>query len=264
MEDVQKGKANREFPIKKVGVKDITYPLQFKLKNGSVQPTVANIAMFVSLPRHFKGTHMSRFVEILNNHHTDDHWLKNRKNILEEMKQVLEAKSAYIEISFPFFMQKTAPVSNQVGTMDYKCTFTGYLGNGKQKPYYETTMQVSVPVTAVCPCSKTISERGAHNQRGIITVKVDITKRMIWVEDLVSLTEQAGSCEVYSLLKREDEKFVTEKGFDNPMFVEDMARETAHLLTEKQWTPFTIEVVNHESIHNHSAYAFLTEGTFLV
>jgi GTP cyclohydrolase I len=249
MRDVQKSPDTRNIPINKVGVKDISYPVAVMDKNRSVQHTVARVNMYVDLPHHFKGTHMSRFIEILNTYRekiaTD-----RMEPILQQMKEKLGASSAHLEVEFPYFIEKSAPVSGARSLMEYTCTFNASLGEE-----FDFVLGVKVPVTSLCPCSKELSRFGAHNQRSIITVRVRYAD-FIWIEDLVELIEQCGSSPVYSLLKRQDEKFVTEQAFENPMFVEDMVREaTLRLSAQEGITWFSVEVENFESIHNHSAYA---------
>ncbi|HUU39506.1 MAG TPA: GTP cyclohydrolase FolE2, partial [Desulfatiglandales bacterium] len=211
----------------------------------------AMINMYVNLPRDYKGTHMSRLVEILNEH---DRMIsiKNFSNILSTMKKRLNAESAHIEISFPYFVMKTSPVTQSQGLMEYQCTFKGSLNQGK-----DLIIMIQVPITTLCPCSKEISAYGAHNQRGEVKLQVRF-KKFIWIEDLIKLVENCASCDVYSVLKREDEKYVTEKAYQNPKFVEDIVRDIAEKLENDQnivW--FAVETENFESIHNHNAYAYI-------
>ncbi len=254
MKDVQNMHDSRNIKIDKVGVKNVKYPIVVLDKKNGFQHTIADISMYVSLPHEYKGTHMSRFVEIL-------HAYKNMINmkdlpvILREMKEKLNAESAHMEIRFPYFMKKEAPVSGTAGYLEYMCGFAGHMdGQNRMKDF---TVTVSVPVTTLCPCSKEISDYGAHNQRGVVTITVGF-KRFFWIEDLISLIESCSSCEIYSVLKRQDEKFVTERAFENPKFVEDVARDVAEKLRrEANITHFVVEAENFESIHNHSAYACL-------
>jgi len=251
MKDIQNHKDFRNIDIDQVGVKGIRYPITVRDKNMGEQQTVAEINMYVSLPRYYKGTHMSRFVEILNEHSRRIS-LQNFSEILEEMKQRLDAKSAHMEISFPYFINKAAPVSGSEGLMEYKCTFKGSLNQGS-----DIVTTVYVPISTLCPCSKEISDRGAHNQRGEVRLQVRF-KKFIWIEDLIQLVEDSASSDVYSVLKREDEKFVTERAYENPMFVEDIVRDIALKLNEDPnivW--FAVESENFESIHNHNAYAYV-------
>ena len=247
--DVQKSRDTRNIPISKVGVKDISYPIVVMDKNKAIQHTVARINMYVDLPHHFKGTHMSRFIEILNTYR-EEIALDKMETILQRMKEKLGAGSAHLEIEFPYFIEKCAPVSGAASLMEYTCEFSATLGTE-----FDFILGVKVPVTSLCPCSKELSQYGAHNQRSIMTVRVRY-REFIWIEDLIELIEECGSSPVYSLLKREDEKFVTEKAYENPRFVEDMVREaTQRLLAMENIAWFTVEAENFESIHKHSAYA---------
>jgi GTP cyclohydrolase I len=249
MSDVQKAPDFRKLAINKVGVKDISYPIVVMDKNDAFQHTVARVNMYVDLPHHFKGTHMSRFVEILNTHRKEMA-LDKMETTLENIKEKLGASSAHLEMEFPYFIEKRAPVSGAVSLMEYTCRFIGTLSTD-----FDFILEIRVPVTSLCPCSKELSRFGAHNQRGIIAVQVRY-REFIWIEDLVVAIEECGSSPVYSLLKREDEKFVTEQAFENPRFVEDMVREAAlRLLKMDNITWFAVSAENFESIHNHSAYA---------
>ncbi|MCE9550354.1 MAG: GTP cyclohydrolase FolE2 [Betaproteobacteria bacterium] len=250
--DVQNMADTRHLAINKVGIKSIRHPVQVKDKNVGVQHTVATFNMYVHLPHNFKGTHMSRFVEILN-HHGREISVESFESILREMIEKLEAKSGHIEMSFPYFINKTAPVSGVQSLLDYDVTFIGEINNGQ----YRFTMKVVVPVTSLCPCSKKISERGAHNQRSHVTITVR-TSRSVWIEEVVRYAEEQASCELYGLLKRPDEKFVTERAYDNPKFVEDMVRDVAAALNrDERIEAYVVESENFESIHNHSAYALI-------
>lgn len=249
MPDLQKSFDHRKIPINKVGVKNISYPIVVMDKNKALQHTVARVNMYVDLPHHFKGTHMSRFVEILNSYR-EKIALDKMEVILEQIKEKLEASSAHLEIEFPYFIEKQAPVSEATSLMEYTCVF-----NASLREEFDFILGVSVPVTSLCPCSKELSRYGAHNQRSIISVRVRY-REFIWIEDLIETIEECGSSPVYSLLKREDEKFVTEAAYENPKFVEDMVREvTQKLLAWDQITWFSVEAENFESIHKHSAYA---------
>ena len=252
--DIQNLPDTRNIRIKKVGVKNIRYPITVRDKVNGIQHTVANVNMYVDLPQHFKGTHMSRFVEILNTYRGDIA-IRNFSNILNSMKETLNAKSAHLEIEFPYFIKKEAPVTRAKGLMEYICRFCG--SSNDVEDFY---VGIVIPVTTLCPCSREISDRGAHNQRSIVTVNIRF-KKFFWIEDVISLVEQSASCDVYSILKRPDEKFVTEKAYDNPMFVEDIVREIALKLSQNDnITWFTVEAENFESIHNHSAYAFVEKS----
>jgi len=252
MSDVQNSKDTRHIPINKVGIKDIRHPIRVRDRSEGEQNTIANFNMYVNLPHDFKGTHMSRFVHILNNHEREIS-VKSFKDMLIEMAELLEAKSGHIEMSFPYFVNKTAPASGVQSLLDYDVTFIGEVHEG------ETSLQVRVvvPVTSLCPCSKKISDYGAHNQRSHVTVTATI-KEFIWVEELIDLVEKQASCELYGLLKRPDEKIVTERAYDNPKFVEDMVRDVAAQLNiEDRISSYVVESENFESIHNHSAYALI-------
>ena len=253
MIDVQNQRDHRNVEIEKVGVKNIRYPITVLDKVKGVQHTVANVNMYVNLPHHFKGTHMSRFIEILNMY-KGEIAIKNFSDILQEMKKALRAKSAHLEIEFSYFIEKQAPVTHALGLMEYICRFCGSSNEGAADDFY---VGIDVPVTTVCPCSKEISDHGAHNQRGTVTVNVRF-KKFIWIEDIIQLVEASSSCDVYSILKRPDEKYVTERAYDNPMFVEDVVREVAKKLSaDPNITWFSVESENFESIHNHSAYAYV-------
>jgi len=253
MKDIQKTKDTRNIAIDRVGIKGIKYPITVLDRTHKTQQTTATINMFVDLPQEARGTHMSRFIEMLHVFRKQV-TLKSFSSILEEMKQQLHAQSAHIEVRFPYFIEKRAPVSGSAGLMDYNCGFIGTsLGNGES----DVLVEVTVPVTSLCPCSKEISNYGAHNQRSEVSVIVRF-KRFIWMEDVISLVEEAGSCELYSILKRSDEKAVTEKSYDNPKFVEDLVRDIAvQLENDDNITWFSISAENFESIHNHSAFAYI-------
>ena len=251
MEDIQNHKDDRNIDIDQVGVKGIRYPITVLDKNMGEQQTVAEINMYVTLPRYYKGTHMSRFVEILNEHSRRIS-LQNFSEILDEMKDRLNAESAHMEISFPYFINKAAPISGSEGLMEYKCTFKGALNKGS-----DVITMINVPISTLCPCSKEISEFGAHNQRGEVRLQVRF-KKFIWIEDLIRLVEESASTDVYSVLKREDEKYVTERAYNNPKFVEDIVRDVAQKLNDDpNITWFSVESENFESIHNHNAYAYI-------
>jgi len=251
--DIQSQYDHRNLDIDRVGIKDILYPIVVKDKKNGKQSTVARINMYVRLPHNFKGTHMSRFVEVLNNHRTNIA-LESFKGILDDLKTVLNSEEAHIEITFPYFIEKIAPVSNLPSLMDYECTFVGISSKDKK----DFIVSVKVPVVSLCPCSKEISDYGAHNQRSYVTIKVRY-KGMIWIEDLIEVAESSASAPIFSLLKREDEKYITEHSYDNPVFVEDIVRNAANkLLLDDRVTWFEVSSENYESIHNHSAYAVIT------
>ena len=252
IEDVQNTIDTRHLAIDKVGIKGIRHPVIVKDRAGGEQHTVAMFNMYVHLPQQFKGTHMSRFVEILNmNEHAIS--IESFETILREMIKRLEAESGHVEMTFPYFVNKSAPISGVKSLLDYEVTFIGAIKDGN----IDITVKVLVPVTSLCPCSKKISSYGAHNQRSHVTVTALIND-FIWIEDIIDLVEKEASCELYGLLKRPDEKYVTERAYDNPKFVEDMVRDVAaQLNAEKRIVAFTVESENFESIHNHSAYALI-------
>lgn len=252
--DIQAQMSYSDIAINKVGVKDVVYPIVVLDKKKKEQHTIANINMYVDLPHYFRGTHMSRFLEVLNEYRGLIN-VNNMGEILSRIKTKLEAASAHMEISFPYFIEKTAPKSGAKGMMDYQCRF---IGTHEEKE--EFILEVQVPVTTLCPCSKEISDGGAHNQRCLVTVQLKWNKTLVWIEDIIQLIEKSASCQVYSLLKRSDEKYVTERAYNNPMFVEDLAREVAgKLKKDKNIAWFTVEAESLESIHNHSAYAFIEQ-----
>jgi GTP cyclohydrolase I len=252
--DIQNQKDNRNIEINKVGVKSIRYPITVLDKKNGTQHTIGTINMYVNLPHHFKGTHMSRFIEILNRYRQGIN-IKNIVTIMTKIKESLHAESAHMEIEFPYFIEKEAPVTRAKSLMEYTCKFWGS-HNEKE----DLIVGVEVPVTTLCPCSKEISKKGAHNQRSIVTVKIRF-KKIFWIEDLIKIVEDSASSEVYSILKRPDEKYVTERAYDNPMFVEDVVRNVAKKLEkDSNITWFSVESENLESIHNHSAYAFVEKS----
>ncbi len=250
--DVQNSADIRQIAINKVGIKDIRHPAQVKDRSGQIQHTVANFNMTVNLPHNFKGTHMSRFVEILNGHEREI-TVQSFNEMLAETTERLDAEEAHIEMNFPYFVNKTAPESGVQSLMDYEVTFIGKRSKGVNT----VNVKVIVPVTSLCPCSKKISAYGAHNQRSHVTVNVR-TNGFIWIEDIIDIVEKQASCELYSLLKRPDEKIVTERAYDNPKFVEDMVRDiAASLNADERVRAYVLESENFESIHNHSAYALI-------
>ena len=252
IEDVQGRADTRRIPINRVGIKDITHPVRLKDRTAGEQHTIASFNMYVNLPHDFKGTHMSRFVEILH-HHEREISVDSFRAMLEEMTQRLEADAGHIEMSFPFFVTKRAPVSGVESLMDYRATLIGEHRRGQT----ETWVRVSVPVTSLCPCSKKISEYGAHNQRSHVTIAAKLREH-IWIEELIDIAESEASCELYGILKRADEKFVTERAYENPKFVEDIVRDVAVRLNEEpRIAAYVVEAENFESIHNHSAYALI-------
>ncbi|HWR43627.1 GTP cyclohydrolase FolE2 [Sporomusa sp.] len=258
MKDVQNSCDERGIAIQKVGVSDVHLPFLIKTKSGSFQTVLAKIKLTVDLPQEFKGTHMSRFIEILSDWSQKPVSYKEIEYMLTDTIDRLHAQRAHIDIYFKYFIEKTAPISGFKSMLDYDCMFSASLAKGE---HLDFMFGITVPFTSLCPCSKEISQYGAHNQRGIMRVKIKHQHgRFIWIEDLAELMEQQGSCQVYPLLKRADEKYVTEKAYENPKFVEDVLRDlvlTLRQIDSVQW--FEVECENYESIHNHSAYAAHTE-----
>ncbi len=253
--DVQGARDTRKLAIDKVGIKALRHPVKVLERGGGAQHTVAQFNMYVGLPHHFKGTHMSRFVEILNAHERDIS-VESFQIMLDEMIVRLEAESGHIEMTFPYFINKAAPVSGVKSLMDYEVTFTGDILDGRKL----FTMKVVVPVTSLCPCSKKISEYGAHNQRSHVTIAAR-TNDFVWIEELVDYAEKHASSQLFGLLKRPDEKYVTERAYDNPKFVEDLVRDIAtDLNRDKRIDWYVVESENFESIHNHSAYALIEKA----
>jgi GTP cyclohydrolase IB len=257
LEDVQNRRDRRGIPINKVGVSDLRYPILVLDRAQQWQHTVAHVSLSVALPHHFKGTHMSRFVEVLNKHRGEI-TMRTLPAILRELRERLDAEQAHIDVKFPYFLERTAPVSGASALMDYRCAFAGE-SNGDTD---EFVLSVEVPVTSLCPCSKEISDYGAHNQRGYVSVQVRGSRtrtgepELIWIEEIIEIAEAAASAPVYPLLKRPDERHVTMQAFDKPAFVEDIVRDVAMQLRDDsrvEW--FRVHVVNQESIHNHSAFA---------
>ena len=250
--DVQNSADTRRLAINKVGIKDIRHPVRVRDRSGGEQHTIATFNMYVNLPHNFKGTHMSRFVEILNVPGREIS-VDSFQNMLLEMTDRLEAEAGHIEMTFTYFVNKAAPVSGVQSLMDYEVTFIGEIRAGQPA----MTLKVIVPVTSLCPCSKKISRYGAHNQRSHVTISVR-SRGFIGIEDLIDLAEKQASCELYGLLKRPDEKYVTERAYDNPKFVEDMVRDiAAYLNQDDRVAAYAVESENFESIHNHSAYAMI-------
>jgi GTP cyclohydrolase IB len=257
MEDVHNRGDERRIPIDQVGVSDVHYPIVVLDRHRRKQHTVARLSMGVNLPHHVKGTHMSRFIEVLNEHQ-GEMTMPTLTVILRQLKERLKADPARIEVTFPYFLERVAPESGSRALMDYECSFWGELNEDKE----DFILRVRVPVASLCPCSKQISDYGAHNQRGFVTIDVRSTgsaegmPSVIWIEDLVEIAESSASAPVYPLLKRPDERYITMQAYDNPAFVEDIVREAARLLERDQrvsW--FRVQVVNHESIHNHNVFA---------
>ena len=255
MQDKQNERDHRELRIDKVGVRGLRFPIQIRDKARSTQNTIATIGMFVDLPKEFKGTHMSRFIEVLNAHGSIVN-VENITDILHAMQKKLHADTAHLEMEFPYFMTKKAPVSKMEGLMDYTARFDATAIGSE----IDFVLTVITPVTTLCPCSKAISQYGAHNQRGNVTVQLRSTKA-IWIEDVIAIVESSASSELYSLLKRQDEKSVTERAYEHPVFVEDLVRNIAVMANEDPrivW--YRVEAENYESIHNHNAYAMIEKG----
>jgi len=272
MPDIQNEADFREIPLTKVGVKGLEYPIRVLDKIKKEQHTTAKVDLFANLPHQFKGTHMSRFIEIFHRYR-EDLSMRRFLEMLTEIREDLKAESAFGSMSFPYFVEKKAPVSRLLGMISCQCLYKGRVRTRlrpgiEQRMAAETgqhrtggnekhfTVAVSVPVNTVCPCSRAISERGAHNQRGIVTVEMELGS-FFWLEDIITLVEESASSPVYSLLKREDEKYITEHAYDNPKFVEDLVRDVyVKIKALNQFPRFSVEAENFESIHNHSAYAF--------
>ena len=252
IEDVQGRADSRRIPINKVGIKDVYHPVRVKDRSSGEQHTIANFNMYVALPHNFKGTHMSRFVEVLHGNEREIS-VESFRNILVEMTEKLDAESGHIEMDFPYFVMKKAPATGVESLMNYQASLIGELHDGKP----ELWLKVVVAATSLCPCSKSISRYGAHNQRSHITIKARVEGHM-WLEELIEIAESEASCEVYGILKRPDEKYVTERAYDNPKFVEDLVRDVAvRLNDEPRVAAYVVESENFESIHNHSAYALI-------
>ena len=250
LHDKQSKRDHRELRIDKVGVRGLRFPIQIRDKAHALQNTIALIGMYVDLPKEFKGTHMSRFIEVLNAHGGVVH-VENITDILRAMQQKLKSETAHLEMEFPFFLTKTAPVSGMASVMDYTARFDA---TACQKEI-DFVLTVIAGVTTLCPCSKAISKYGAHNQRGSVTVQIR-SRQAVWIEDLIAIVESSASSELYSLLKRQDEKAVTERAYENPVFVEDLVRNVAlRLNAHSDVTWYKVEAENFESIHSHNAYA---------
>lgn len=252
--DIQKTQDTRNIAIDKVGVRGVKYPIVVLDRSSERQHTIGDFTLTVDLPSEFKGTHMSRFLEALNEHKREIS-VQALPELLQSLRDRLHAKSAHVSVRFPFFMVKKAPVTGKEGMMEYACGFDSEI-NGK----YKAALWLKVPVATLCPCSKEISEYGAHNQRGWVTVKLH-TSDHVWLEEVVEMIEGAASCALFPVLKRPDEKWVTERAYENPRFVEDLVREVALAFDRDGRIPaYEIEVENEESIHAHNAYAYLKRG----
>ena len=253
--DIQQERDDRKLPIDKVGVRNLRFPIRIRDKAHAHQDTVATLGMYVDLPHQFKGTHMSRFIEVLNAHGSVVH-VENIPDILAAMQETLDSQTAHLEMEFPFFLEKPAPVTGKTGLMDYEARFEA-TANGKQIDF---VLEVRAKVTTLCPCSKAISAHGAHNQRGEVRVQLR-SSETVWIEDVIKLIEASASSELYSLLKRPDEKYVTERAYENPVFVEDLVRNVALRFNDHphvSW--YKVEAENFESIHNHNAFASIEKG----
>jgi GTP cyclohydrolase I len=237
--------------LKTVGVKDIKFPVSIREKSGTLQDTVANISLHADIPKRYRETCVSAFIAALNKHQ-EDMSVNILARLLTEVQEELQAEAAHLEMTFPYFIEKKAPVTSTASLMEYYCRFTGSVGKDE-----DFMLSIWVPVTTLCPCSKEISSGGAHNQRAEVNLNVKLT-RFIWLEDLIALVESAASSQVYALLKRPDEKYVTEQAYENPMFVEDVVRKVAEMAKKQEdiyW--FSVSVESFESIHKHSAYAYV-------
>jgi len=255
MTDVQSQQDVRKIAINKVGVKNLKHPIVVLDKKNKFQNTVATINMYADLDSNLKGTHMSRFIEVFNQYH-GNFSMKSFLNMLDHIVEALSAESAYAEVTFPYFIEKSAPVSGEKSMMDYTCQYIGEV----QRAVSDFYVGIHVPVATVCPCSRDISDRGAHNQRGIVRVTLRY-KKLFWIEDIIQLIEGSASSELFTLLKREDEKYITERAFDHPRFVEDLVRDVTRKLERDGRFPwFSVEAENFESIHNHNAYAYVERG----
>ncbi len=255
MVDVQNSEDHRNIPVQKVGVRNVSYPITVLDKDHRVQSTIATIDLYANLPHNYKGTHMSRFIEVFQEY-AGDIRMPRFLHMLEEVRQRLEAERAFGRLAFPYFVEKHAPVSGLASMMRYDCSFSGVV----EKEVQEFFVGITVPVTTLCPCSKEISARGAHNQRGFCTVTVEV-EEFFWMEDIIQLVESCASADLYSLLKRVDEKHVTEQAYDNPVFVEDLVRNVTAAIEEAyRFSWFSVEATNQESIHNHDAYARVERG----
>jgi GTP cyclohydrolase IB len=257
MHDIQAQDDIRNLPINQVGVRDLRYPVRVMDRSAGFQTTTASISMGVSLPAHVRGTHMSRFLEVLNVHHRE---LTTRTlpGLLRDLRAKLHAESAYADIRFVYFLPRAAPVTGAVGMLDYECRFLASSSDTEDK----FVLGVRVPITTLCPCSKAISDYGAHNQRGYVDVslRARAPDHIVWIEEVAELVEGCASAPIYPLLKRPDERHVTMQAYDRPAFVEDIARDVSTALRSRSdigW--YKVEAVNMESIHNHSAYAVIEE-----
>ncbi|MBU2639129.1 MAG: GTP cyclohydrolase I FolE2 [Nanoarchaeota archaeon] len=256
MKDIQNSIDKRKLSINKTGIKHLIYPMKIACKGDRYQTSVCEFDMFITLPHNFKGTHMSRFIEIVEKYRTKIINLDIIGEMAEDIMKKLEAKSAEIKIIFPFFIEKTSPISKKKSLLNYQCRFVCAIkGNTK-----ENILEVRVPITTLCPCSKEISKNGAHNQRSHVMIRVN-SSRKIWIEDIIKLVEKQAPCEIFTLLKRDDEKYVTEKAYKNPKFVEDIVRDIVfQIKKDKNIIWYGVGVLNEESIHNHDAFGYIEGG----
>ncbi len=255
LKDVQNETDHRNIAINKVGISDLKYPITVKDRQNQSQHTVALVNMYVDLPHHYRGTHMSRFIEVIERYHLNL-GIQNLDTLLSDMKNTFECQTSHIDIRFPYFVRKKAPVSGIESLMEYQCRV-------RASKDFELTIdtEVQVPVNNLCPCSKEISDAGAHNQRGIVSIRVQ-SRHLIWFEELIEIAENSSSTPLFTLLKRNDEKYITEHSYNNPRFVEDAAREVAvRLNQDSRIDRYSVEVTNYESIHNHNAYACISSNS---
>tara|TARA_B100000287_G_scaffold420454_1_gene459858 strand:+ start:580 stop:1464 length:885 start_codon:yes stop_codon:yes gene_type:complete len=252
LQDTQNNADSRNIPINRVGIKDIAYPILITDKDKITQNVVGNFVMSVSLPPEKKGTHMSRFVEVIDKQKKAIS-VENFEDLVKTTAKTLQSDTAFISLDFTYFKNKSAPVTGVKSLLDYKVNFSAESKNNRHNKF----ITVTVPVTSLCPCSKNISDYGAHNQRSNISATIRL-KETIWIDEIIEILEKQASCQIYGLLKRPDEKYVTEEAYNNPKFVEDMIRDLAITLNkDDRVLAYKIESENFESIHNHSAYAYI-------
>jgi len=259
VKDIQNSRDRRQVPIQKVGIKGLRYPVTVLDRANQSQQTIADVGLYVDLPHRFKGTHMSRFVEILNEHRGCIS-VRDMQQILTAMLDRLQSAKAHLDIRFPYFMAKHAPVTGAVALMDYRCALLATLIRRGKRDVFDLVVEATVPVTTVCPCSREISARGAHNQRSEVTIRIR-SRGLVWLEELIERAEASASAPVYALLKRADEKYLTEYAYDHPSFCEDVVRAVAQQLRrDRRIRWYQVISENFESIHNHSAYAMVESG----
>lgn len=256
MKDIQNSIDRRKLLIDKVGIKHLIYPMKIISKNRTYQTSVCEFDMFVTLPHNFKGTHMSRFIEIIEKYRKKIIDINIVENMAKDAMKKLEAESAEIKIIFPFFMEKTSPISRKKSLLNYQCKFACAI----KKNVIEKILEVRVPITTLCPCSKEISKHGAHNQRSYVMVRINSSKKL-FIEEVIKLVEKQAPCEIFALLKRSDEKYVTEKAYENPKFVEDVVRDVvSQIKKNKDIVWYGVGVLNEESIHPHDVFAYIEGG----